>query len=781
MKLFSKKLYHALIAGLCWTSNSAFARANYADVSSSISMDDSVSYDDYAHKTPMNKSNDDFETGENYFERYDPDEESVVFDSDEYDYYSNDDDFTLNNTGKADMNVPPHLLGRTGLPMDFDSWENIHDAKRLFVDKTRFLTNFVNYSSQLYFFAKPRRFGKTLFLQTTQSFFGGEWNYFNGTNVSELGNTPGRNGTWIKYPVIFLDFAGVDTDFESNLPVDETMRDLRSDITAHLRDAAGKLLIDTTSYKKLSIYRLIALAYQKFNLPVVILIDEYDDIITLAQNTFNKLLLNRILIYVETFYKQIKSAAAKKMVKLALVTGVHKFAINSLQSGPNSFVDISWSDDFSTSIGFTKEEIETTFKANIAEFAARLNQTPTYIMKRMRAWYDGYHFGRNVSNRNHNVYNPISVINALKKFKFDSHWCGTLTSDYIVRKMYEIPLSLKHFKNYTLKNFDLEYKYDALQKIPLRQYMLQTGYLRMISYDEDEHIAILNFPNREIRKHLQKEIDNFRPTIDLKEESEALDKLTERLRHCPPDIPTVVEILNMLGFPNFKGPLSNKASEYEVTRRIHTIFNKTEIKFDNAILQNQKTNAGTTTCGKKIKRTREPCDENDDDNGNPQGDIDFFTTSLHPNLVVEIKVDNQTKLGYEQLLRYYINHYDLFRSTVKFQSRINLLVLYFHKGKNNQIYSWVFIPCKNRKIIINKIDAANSTLASDVREYIKNESINKKISLETQEVYNGDFPAFDLLQAANKNDRKKQPRKRKPNFTSSYPLDDVKRKIFSYI
>lgn len=749
MKLFPKRLKCALIAGLCWTNNSPFALANISASNQNVTSLGYVTTSPqtvtvlFANTTQPNNVTHVFPGDDQETAPYNPDNNTLLMPNPQL-------------SPQTDT-VLPHLIGRTELPGDYDTWEAIYKSKRIYVDKTKFLIHFLD-DDPLYFCGKPRRFGKTLFMQMTASFFRGEQNYFNGTHVAKCGNTREKNGTWLQYPVISVKFNEIkldDIDFRS---LGQVMRMFERRLGSALKDIATSYNTDVAKYEddEFTITDLISLLYNKFNLPVVILVDEYDSVINKALKSKNVDLSEKILSHANEFYDMIKAASSGDRVKLALVTGVHKYAINSLASGPNSFVDISWEPKFATSMGFTREEIETTFKSKINEFAIHLNQTPEYIMNKTRTWYDGYNFGYDVLGRNtsDNVYNPISVINALKKFDFGVHWSQTATAHEIVKKIYENPYRMENFENLELSSFDLNQKYQGTTNIPLPEYMLQTGYLKIISYNIQQRVATLSYPNLEIEKFLEDQIENYVPSSGkfLSEERATLAEITSSLEYCTPDISKAVRFINQLEFPKYHHPLDQTPSEYEVTRRLCRIFHAARIGYNYSVLreiQECTTDAPDQMTEKKKNRLQMRFGKRrfintwsventtttsyvKKNQSNDIGDIDIFTTSFHINYAIEIKVKDEPWLAYEKIITYFALHFDIFKQVVQFKDRINLLAFTFFKKKNTNICSWVLLPCLNDKILENRISASDRALISNVTRYIKEVEQNNSISIRMQ-------------------------------------------------
>jgi hypothetical protein len=113
----------------------------------------------------------------------------------------------------------------------------------------------------------------------------------------------------------------------------------------------------------------------------------------------------------------------------------------------------------------------------------------------LKKTYDGYHFaGDSVG-----VYNPFSLLSALKKGKVDYYWFETGTPTFLVRILREIGFDVASLSDRTLTATGQElsdYRGDNPDPVPL---LYQTGYLTIADYDPEFGEYILRFPNEEVR------------------------------------------------------------------------------------------------------------------------------------------------------------------------------------------------------------------------------------------------------------------------------------------
>jgi hypothetical protein len=209
------------------------------------------------------------------------------------------------------------------------------------VDKTPYLIKLLEKArgGKLWFLTRPRRFGKSLFIQMMIDYFAGRKELFKGLEIYEMGNTKyfseflpktrGSKPKWVEFPIVFLDFSGIS--------IFQTAKEFSQYYHVKLELIASHYGIKYEG--KLKLQALITRLYQKFKLPVMILVDEYDNAYQRAilQNMNNKEIegLKNVLANI---FGIIKSCVSLKMIGLAYVTGISKLALDNLETtGVSSF------------------------------------------------------------------------------------------------------------------------------------------------------------------------------------------------------------------------------------------------------------------------------------------------------------------------------------------------------------------------------------------------------------------------------------------------------------
>ena len=356
------------------------------------------------------------------------------------------------------------------LPIGIQTLSEILTNNFLYVDKTPFV---VKMAQQKYFFlSRPRRFGKSLLLDTIKQAFLGNKHLFENLYLYDKWD-------WSQtYPVIHIDFGKNEKSYEIDT-LKEKIHTLLAQNAAHydllLR---GRLYSDQFD-------NLIQDLHAKTGKRVVILIDEYDKpILDAITDTKIAQVIRDVL---RGFYSCIKSNDA--FVRFCFLTGVTKFSKVSLFSGLNNLQDISIDSTYADCCGYTQTELETSFK----DFLLDVN------IDDLRYWYNGYNFGGSLSQK---VYNPFDILLFLEKGKvFQSYWFETATPTFLIKLLLKNQYDLPQFDNLILSSNALsQCDIDAIE-LPIL--MFQAGYLTIIDVIKHDKTGIkyrLGFPNFEVKQ-----------------------------------------------------------------------------------------------------------------------------------------------------------------------------------------------------------------------------------------------------------------------------------------
>lgn len=353
------------------------------------------------------------------------------------------------------------------LPIGIQEFSEIINENYIYVDKTEKINRL--FEQKYFFLSRPRRFGKSLLLNTIKEVFSGNKELFKGLWIYDKID-------WEVYPVIKISFSNIDYK-NSGLFIainDELKRVAENHKITLKQQSPGsnfRELIETLGTQK----------------KVVVLIDEYDKPIIDYLDNLEKAEENRDIL--KTFYSVIKDS--DRFIKFFFVTGVSKFSKVSIFSDLNNLDDITLDKNYSTLLGWTQAEMESCFPEYIAEVEKRFAGTGSDIKHMMKEWYDGYSWdGQNF------VYNPVSLMNLFSKTTFNNYWFTTGTPTFLMKLIKNQHYTAFDIENRTI-NVSLLDKYD-LSNMSLLPLLFQTGYLTIKSYNILRNTIVLDYPNKEV-------------------------------------------------------------------------------------------------------------------------------------------------------------------------------------------------------------------------------------------------------------------------------------------
>ena len=377
------------------------------------------------------------------------------------------------------------------LPIGIQTFREIRDENHYYVDKTAYAARLAA-EGKHFFLSRPRRFGKSLFVDTLKELFEGNEPLFRGLAVHD---------TWdwsVRHPVVRLDF-GLGSFKDPGMLHTSLMA--RLDGVERRAGVEGRYATGPERFANL-IAELHRLAGQR----VVILVDEYDKPILDALATSDVARANRD--YLGDVYSVVKAADAD--IKFTFFTGVSKFSKVSLFSGLNNLVDITMDPAYGEVCGYTDRDLD-------AVFAAELEGLDR---ERVRDWYNGYHW---LGERK--VYNPFDILLLFRNRRFGAYWFETGTPSFLIETLRHrrVPTpSLDGMMGTTelLSTFDID-------DIATEALLFQTGYLTILEeeYLGDEPLYRLGYPNREVRQSLNRSLlrslvpdpsDQLRQGIELR-------------------------------------------------------------------------------------------------------------------------------------------------------------------------------------------------------------------------------------------------------------------------
>ena len=364
------------------------------------------------------------------------------------------------------------------LPVGIQSFEEIRKGGYLYVDKTDIIWQLANKGKTYNYLIRPRRFGKSVLVDTLEAYFMGKKELFEGLKIMQM------ETEWVKRPVIRLDMSRAGAEPET----------LRSYLNNIFRQYEGEysLAPDPTDSLADRFDAIIVGAYKQTGQQVAILIDEYDSPLQHSWKTPYHEACTAIYREVFAILK-----ADDKYEKFVFITGITKFTQISLFSVLNNLSNISFEPEYAALCGITKEEVLRDFKPEINKLATSKGWTFDEAVAQLTAYYDGYHF---CHENMVDVFNPFCLINALADSKLKNYWASSGATSLLPKFVDNIEMRLKDFENCPIDSDTLETSDVTGGGAEL--FLYQSGYLTIKGYMDE--IYLLGIPNYEVRKALYK-------------------------------------------------------------------------------------------------------------------------------------------------------------------------------------------------------------------------------------------------------------------------------------
>ncbi|AGX88133.1 ATP-binding protein [Candidatus Symbiobacter mobilis] len=355
---------------------------------------------------------------------------------------------------------------RRKLPIGIQNFRQMREEGYYYVDKTGYALDLIE-RGKYFFLSRPRRFGKSLFLDTIKELYEGHRELFVGLEAEERWDW-GR-----QYPVVRLSFGagvlGSQADLAEHLHLQLTHLERRFGLTStftHPRSRFIDLLV-----------QIHALHQQR----VVVLIDEYDKPILDNLSSQRTDAARELRDALRDIYSVIKDC--DEHLQFAMLTGVSKFSKVNLFSGLNNLQDITLDARYSALCGYTDDDIDTVFAPELEGLDR----------EEIRRWYNGYNW------LGTSVYNPFDLLLLFETREFRAYWFETGTPTFLIDLLLQRHIftpNLGHLvaTETLLSTFDVD-------NIPIEALMFQAGYLTIASTSPTpgRWECTLQYPNREVR------------------------------------------------------------------------------------------------------------------------------------------------------------------------------------------------------------------------------------------------------------------------------------------
>ena len=363
-------------------------------------------------------------------------------------------------------------MTRHRLPIGIQTFRKLREQNCYYVDKTPYIRRLLDEGTH-YFLSRPRRFGKSLFLDTLKELFEGSEELFAGLHIH-------AGHDWSqRHPVVRLSFGGGSFTgpdaLEANVMEQLAAAERRLGVETEHLTAAGRFAF------------LLEALHRQTGQRVAVLVDEYDKPILDVLEEHEVARANRD--YLRGLYGVIKDNDAH--VRFTFLTGISKFSKVNLFSQLNNLTDITLDPVYSSICGYTEDDLDTVFAPELGGLDR----------EQVREWYNGYSW-----RGDEKMYNPYDVLLLLRRHEFEAHWFETGTPAFLVDKLFERRVSTVSVGDMVstgelLSAFDVHH-------IGTEALLFQTGYLTITGEERlgGKTLYRLGYPNREVRQGLNEHL-----------------------------------------------------------------------------------------------------------------------------------------------------------------------------------------------------------------------------------------------------------------------------------
>ncbi len=432
-------------------------------------------------------------------------------------------------------------------PIGEQDFAGIRERGLVYVDKTDLVYK-MTHESKYYFLSRPRRFGKSLLLSTLKYYFRGHKEAFQGLAIEKL------ETDWKQYPVITLTFGK--GEYASIEDLNDRLRSILSEFEAKYgRNEEIKGYGERFT-------GIIKRAHEQTGQQVVILIDEYDAPLQAALNKPE--LLEQYQSTLRDIYLCLKSN--DEHIRFAFITGITAWGKVGVFSTLNNLYDITFSEEYATLCGITEEELHNVFHDEIKQLAKKNKISVEEAYRQLKVQYDGYHFTEEAVG----VYNPFSLLWALKNRKFGNYWIQTGETQFIATLAQKVQIDVDAL---LLGDISMPEENMLNAKSPFdNPYIIlyQAGYLTLKGRNPFTQEYLLQVPNGEVRGSLSKHL--VAPTFGLSTQDayNFINKIKTTVGKQ--EVPALVETLNDYIFRKENYVFKDKTDENHFQHILYLVF-----------------------------------------------------------------------------------------------------------------------------------------------------------------------------------------------------------------
>ncbi len=466
----------------------------------------------------------------------------------------------VNNKSQANAPVSPENKLGYKLEIGRHNFKDRILKNCIYVDKTEYIYQLINQDSNC-FLSRPRRFGKSLLISTLKELFSGSQELFKNCWIYDQID-------WQEYPIIHLDFLGVDyKTMGLEHALSKKLDSLANQFNAKLSGESIK--------EKFSELILISAKDKQ----VVILIDEYDKPIIDYMDNIPEAKKNRDIL--KNFYSILKEKSP--YIQFLLITGVSKFSKISIFSDLNHLRDITLDSRYSRMLGYTLEEIKQYFPTYIDQWEKQTGQEREILFEKLKDFYNGYSW-----DGFHFMYNPFSILSFFGNYQFDNYWFSTGTPTFLVNILKKTDILISQYDSMCVSaNFFEKFDIGTIGIDNISSLLFQTGYLTI--KEIKDQLYTLSYPNREVKTaflHYLLEGFSNKPeyetnliTAQLREAlvENNIEKFIQSLRALLSSIPYNIQIPQREAYYHSLIYIALKMSMMDVQAEIQTALGRSDI------------------------------------------------------------------------------------------------------------------------------------------------------------------------------------------------------------
>lgn len=347
------------------------------------------------------------------------------------------------------------------------------------MDKTDLMWELVH-SGKYFFLSRPRRFGKSVLLDTMRCYFEGRRELFEGLKIMDY------ETEWTQYPVIRFDMSGMDG----------TAAIFFSRLSKMLADYEKKYgIVSQVDVRDLGsrFEQIVLAANEQTGHEAVVLIDEYDRPLQQSWGTDEHEQCKNIY---RSFLEMLKPLGDQ--LRFVFLTGITKFIQLSLFSSINNLSNISFDGKYAAICGITSDELHGYFEPYVQRLADKRGITLEEGYQLLKDHYDGYHFSE---DNMVDVYNPFSLVNALETGRLGIFWASSCATTMLQKFVPELDINVEHYDHHYPIDRTMMETSDVGNADPAL-FLYQSGYLTI--KDSTDRSYLLGYPNTEVREALCK-------------------------------------------------------------------------------------------------------------------------------------------------------------------------------------------------------------------------------------------------------------------------------------